>query len=182
MSLLRKEMRRERHEANRVCATNADLERLDRTCRKLPSDFPSFARAMKKAEQQGKALSEAQIDVLLSDVIEVSWEKARPILRFLRQSREFRRWKLQLAAHPGPVSKLAPEILILAMIFAAEINGFVHRTIVCRIVNGMDSRIWHSFGMCTRTTRTPISFNVVERQFQRVEGVPEIAQTPIHLP
>lgn len=182
MSLLRKEMRRERHEASRMCATDADLERLDRHFRKLPTDFPSFARAIEKAKKQGKALSEAQIDVLLSDVIEVSWETAQPILSLIRQSREFRRWKLQLAAHPGPGSKLPPEILILAMILASEINGFIHRTIVCRVINGLDSRIWHSVGMCTRKTRTPVTFNIVERQIQRVEGFPEISQTPIHLP
>lgn len=68
------------------------------------------------------------------------------------------------------------------LVFAVQKNGYVHRTIVCQIINGMDSRIWHSMGMCTRTTRTPISFNVVERQTQRVEKFPQIAQTPIHLP
>ena len=98
------------------------------------------------------------------------------------KGREFRRWEQQLAAHPGPESKLPPEILILAMILAAEKKDQVHRTVLCQIINGMDSQIWHSVGMCTHTTRTPVSFNVVERQFQRVEQLPQIAQTPLHLP
>ena len=181
MSGLRKQQQRERREANRKAATVADLERLDRD-RRLPADFPSVVRAVRQAEAAGKELSQAQIDDLLSDVIEVSWERARPVLRCIRQSREFRRWKQQLGAHPGPRSKLPPEALILAMILAVQKNGYVHRIIVCQIINGMDSRIWHSMGMCTRTTRTPISFNVVERQMQRVEKFPQIAQTPIHLP
>ena len=182
MSRLRKEMRRVRHGANRMCATVAELERLDRDFRKLPTDFPSFVRAVNAAKENGKELSEAQIDVLLSDVIHVSWAKAQPILCFIRQSREFRRWERQLAAHPGSASKLPPEILILGVILAAELNGYVHRTIVCQIINGMDSRIWHSVGMCTRNSRTPVTFQTVERQLQRVEQFPQIAQTPIHLP
>ena len=80
MSRLRKEMRRVRHGANRMCATVAELERLDRDFRKLPTDFPSFVRAVNAAKEKGKELSEAQIDVLLSDVIHVSWAKAQPIL------------------------------------------------------------------------------------------------------
>ena len=182
MSLLRKEMRRVRHGANRMCATVAELERLDRDFCKLPTDFPSFVRAVNAAKEKGKELSEAQIDVLLSDVIHVSWQKAKPIVGCIRQSREFRRWERQLAAHPGLESKLPPEILILAMILAAEKKDYVHRTVVCQIINGMDSQIWHSVGMCTHTTRTPVSFNAIERQLQRVEQLPKIAQTPIHLP
>ena len=182
MSNLRKELRRKSDEANRRAATIADLDRLDRHCRRLPFDGPSFVRAINKAEQAGKKLSDTQIDVLLSEVIEVSWAKARPILWSIRQSREFRRWKLQLGAHPGPESNLRPEILLLGMILAVELNGHVHRTIVCQIVNGMDSRIWHSVGMCSRMTRTPISLNIIERQLQRVEHFPQIARTPLHLP
>ena len=182
MSNLRKELRRKSDEANRRAATIADLDRLDRHCRRLPFDWPSFVRAINKAEQAGKKLSDTQIDVLLSEVIEVSWAKARPILWSIRQSREFRRWKLQLGAHPGPESNLRPEILLLGMILAVELNGHVHRTIVCQIVNGMDSRIWHSVGMCSRMTRTPISLNIIERQLQRVEHFPQIARTPLHLP
>ena len=182
MSHLRKELRRASYEANRRAATIADLERLDRHARKLPTDWPSFVRAINKAKKAGKKLSDAQIDVLLSEVIKVSWTKAQPILWSIRQSREFRRWKLQLGAHPGPESKLRPEILLLGMILAIELNGHVHRTIVCQIVNGMDSRIWHSVGMCSRTTRTPVSLNIIERQIQRVEHFPQIARTPLHLP
>ena len=182
MSNLRKELRRKSDEANRRAATIADLDRLDRHCRRLPFDWPSFVRAINKAEQAGKKLSDTQIDVLLSEVIEVSWAKARPILWSIRQSREFRRWKLQLGAHPGPESNLRPEILLLGMILAVELNGHVHRTIVCQIVDGMDSRIWHSVGMCSRMTRTPISLNIIERQLQRVEHFPQIARTPLHLP
>ena len=179
----RAQRRRAQREADRRCATVADLERLDRSSRRLPTDFPSLARAVNKAKEAGKELSAAQIDRLLSDVIAVSWQKAQPILRCIHQSREFRRWKQQLSAHPGPGSKLPPDILILAKILAIELNGGeLHRTVVCQIINGMDSRIWHSVGMCTRTTRTPVSFNVVERQMQRIEQFPEIAQTPIHLP
>ena len=181
MSGRRKQMRRAQCDADRRCATVADLEHLDRHCRRLSTDFPSFKRAMKKAEEAGKELSEAQIEELLSDVIHVSWEEAQPMLCSIRKSREFRRWKRQLDAHPGIESDLAPEVLILAMIRSVEIKGSVHRTIVCQIINGMDSRIWHFVGMCSRTTREPVSFNMIQRQLQRVEQFPQITQTPIHL-
>ena len=182
MSRRRKQMRRAQRDADRRCATVANLEHLDRNCRKLPTDFPSFKRAVKRAEEAGKELSEAQIEVLLGDVEEVSWEKAHPMLCCIRKSREFRRWKMQLGAHPGPESDLAPEILILAMILAVEIKGYVHRTIVCQIINGMDSRIWHFVGMCSRKTREPVTFNMIQRQLQRIEKFPQITRGHIHLP
>ena len=170
--------RRAQRDADRSCATAADLERLDRLFRILPADFPSFVRAVNRAKEAGRRLSQAQIDELLGAVIEVSWGRAAPLLRCVRQSRAFRRWRLHLGTHPGPESSLAPEILVLALILAVEEKGRATRTVVCRVVNGMDSRIWHSAGMCTRTTRTPVSFNVVERQMQRIEQFPEIGDLP----
>lgn len=182
MSLRRKQMRRAQRNAGRRCATAADFEHLDSHYRRLPEDYPSFKRAIKKAEEQGEELSEAQIEALLTDIEKVSWEKAHPMLCAIRKSREFRRWKLQLDAHPGHESDLAPEVLILAMILAVEIKGYAHRTIVCRIINGMDSRTWHFVGMCSRDTRQPLAFHVIQQQMQRIEQFPEITQTPIHLP
>lgn len=173
----RAERRRAQRDADRRAATVADLERLDQ-CRRLPEDFPSFARAVARASATGRRLSQAQIDRLLGKVIEVSWDRAAPLLRCIRQSREFRRWKRHLGAHPGPESRLAPEILVLAVILAAEEKGRATRTVVCRVVNGMESRIWRSAGMCTRTERTPISFNIVERQMQRIEHLPETGRLP----
>ena len=178
----RAQHRRAQREADRRCATAADFERLDRQFRRLPDDFPSFVRAVDKASRAGKQLTRAQIDELLDDVIEVSWDKAAPILCRIRKSREFRRWERHLGAHPGPQSKLRPEILILAMVVAVEKRSRVHRTVVCQIVNGMDSRIWHSAGMCSHHSRTPVSFNVVARQLLRVEGLPQTARTPLRLP
>ena len=182
MRLRRKQMRRALRDADRRCATVADLEYLDSHYRKLPRDFPSFKRAVKEAEDKGKELSEAQIEALLGDVEEVSWEKAHPMLCCIRKSREFRRWKQQLDAHPGHESDLAPEVLILAMILAVEIKGYAHRTIICQIINGMDSRIWHFVGMCSRDIREPLPFHVIQQQTQRIEQFPQITQTPIHLP
>ena len=78
------------------------------------------------------------------------------------------------AAHPGHESDLAPEVLILAMILAAAIKSHVHCTIVCQIIDGMDSRIWHFVGMCSRDTRGPLPFHVIQQQIQRVEQFPRM--------
>ena len=168
----RSAIRRARREDARTCATLADLERLDREGRQLTDDFPRIKRAVRRAADAGKELSGTQIGELLGEVIELSWGKAHEMLHTIRNVPEFRRWKFQLAAHPGVVSRLAPEMLILAMIFAVAIKGVVHRTVVYQIINGMDSRLWHLAGMCSNKTRLPVSYNMVWQQMRRIENFP----------
>ena len=130
----------------------------------------------------GMELSEDQLDSLRSKVTRVSWEEAQPILSCLRKTQEFKRWKKQLSDHPGPVTRLAHEVLMLAMFFAADEKGRVHRTTVCEVINGMETRIWLLFGMCTNKDREPISFNVVWQQFRRLEKLPQITQEEMKAP
>ena len=170
------EIRRARREDTRRCATLSDFGRLDRDGRRLPADLPSFKRAMQRAADAGKELSAAQIAALLGEVIALSYEDSHAMLCAIRRTPEFKRWKLHLAAHPGPESRLAPEILILAKIFAAKTTGVVHRSVVCRIINGMGSRLWHLAGMCSNKTREPITYNIVARQAIRVENLPQPPQ------
>lgn len=164
MSRNRAERRREQREADRKCLTVADERRLDAT-RRLPNDFPTVARVLRNKKKQ---LSPKQLDELRSDVIKVTWEEAQPVLSAVRNSREFRRCQKQLAAHPGPKSRLTPDILMAATIIAAD-DGSSWRSVVCRIVNGMDTRVWHQAGMCDHQTRKPVSFGIVARQLERLE-------------
>ena len=168
--------RREQREANRRCATASDLERLDRHYRKLPDDYSAIVRAKERARKGGYELTEAQLDKLRRKVINTTWEDAQTIWACLRRSREFRKWTRQLAAHPGEESRVPPEILIVAMTLAADDKGRVHRTTVCQVINGMESRIWFAAGMCDNKTREPVSFNTVWRQLERFEELPEINQ------
>lgn len=163
-SVKRAERRRRQREAARGCLTVADEQRLD-AMRRLPDDFPTIARALR---DKGKQLSAKQLDVLRRDVIKVSWEQAQPILSVVRRSREFRRCQRQLAAHPGPQSRAVPDILMAASIIAAD-SGCSWRSVVCQIVNGMDTRLWHQAGMCNNQTREPVSFTTVARQLERLE-------------
>ena len=164
MNRKRAERRRQQREAARGCLTVADEQRLD-AMRRLPDDFPTVARALRN---KGKQLSAEQLDALRSDVIRVTWEEAQPVLSAIRSSREFRRCQRRLASHPGPKSRLAHDVLMAAAIIAAE-SGSSWRSVVCRIVNGMDSRVWHQARMCDTKTRQPVSFGIVTRQLDRLE-------------
>ena len=164
MSRNRAERRRQQREADRKCLTVADERRLDAT-RRLPNDFPTIARVLRNKKKQ---LSPKQLDELRSDVIKVTWEEAQPVLSVVRNSREFRRCQKQLAAHPGPKSRLAPDVLMAATIIAAD-DGSSWRSVVCQVVNGMDTRLWHQADMCDHQTREPVSFGIVARQLERLE-------------
>ena len=166
--------RRRAREAGRACLTAADQQRLDR-CRRLPDDYPKIERVLK---DRGELLSDKQLAALRSRVIRVDREEALSILACLRKSKEFQRWKRRLCSHPGQKSRLPLEILTLAVILAADKKGQVHRTTVCRIINGMDSRIWHSAGMCDNKTRKPISYDTVYRQLRRFEPPTQLVDMP----
>ena len=166
--------RRRAREASRTCLTASDQQRLDK-CRRLPDDYPKIERVLK---DRGERLSDKQLAALRRRVIKVGCDDAQPILACIRKSKEFRRWGRQLRSHPGPESRLPPDILLLAVILAADEKERVHRTVVCRIINGLDSRIWHSAGMCDNKTREPISFNTVFRQLQRIEPPTQLVSVP----
>ena len=125
----------------------------------------TVARVLRNKKKQ---LSPKQLDELRSDVIKVTWEEAQPVLSVVRNSREFRRCQKQLAAHPGPKSRLAPDVLMAATIIAAD-DGSAWRSVVCQVVNGMDTRLWHQAGLCDHQTRKPVSFGIVARQVERME-------------
>ena len=166
--------RRRAREASRTCLTASDEKRLDR-CRRLPDDFPSIARVLK---DRGERLSDKQLAALRSDVIKVEWQEAQPILSCLQRSRELRRWNQRLRSHPGPESVLPPEIVMLAAILATQKKGRVHQTVICQIINGMDTRIWHAAGMCDHRAREPISHDIVWQQLQRFQPETQIECVP----
>ena len=55
-----------------------------------------------------------------------------------------------------------------ATIIAAD-DGSAWRSVVCQVVNGMDTRLWHQADMCDHQTRKPVSFGIVARQLERLE-------------
>ena len=166
--------RRRAREAARPCLTAADQQRLDR-CRRLPDDYPSIERVLK---DRGDRLSDRQLTALRSDVIKVGWQEAQPILSCIQRSREFRRHSQQLRTHRGLESVLPPEILMLAAVLAVQKTGRVHQTVICQIINGMDTRIWHDAHMCDNRTREPISHDIVWQQMDRFEPDTQIECVP----
>lgn len=166
--------RRHAREASRTCLTASDQQRLDK-CRRLPDDYPKIERVLKN---RGEQLSAEKRTALRKDVIKVDWEDAEPILRCIRKSKEFQRFEKDLRSHPGPESRLPLEILTLAVILAPDKKGQVQRTTVCRIINGLDTRIWHNARMCDNKTREPISYDTVFRQLQRLEPEAKLTDVP----
>ena len=141
-----------------------DAARLDED-RRLPNDHPSIVRARRK-----EGLSDAQLDQLRSEVIRVRWEEGHPILMAVRRSPEFKRLQTKMQDHPGPQSRLAPDLLMAAVILAVEQHNLAWRSIVCQIINGTDTRLWHEARMCDHQTRgDPISFSTTIRQLERLE-------------
>ena len=164
MSRCRAERRRQQRNAARGCLTVGDAARLDED-RRLPTDYPSIVRARRK-----EGLSEAQLDQLRSEVIRVRWEEGHPILMAVRRSPEFKRLQTKMQDHPGPQSRLAPDLLMAAVILAVEQHNLAWRSIVCQIINGTDTRLWHEARMCDHQTRgDPISFSTTIRQLERLE-------------
>ena len=164
MSRCRAERRRQQRNAARGCLTVGDAARLDED-RRLPNDYPSIVRARRK-----EGLSEAQLDQLRSEVIRVRWEEGHPILMAVRRSPEFKRLQTKMQDHPGPQSRLAPDLLMAAVILAVEQHNLAWRSIVCQIINGTDARLWHEARMCDHQTRgDPISFSTTIRQLERLE-------------
>ena len=157
--------RRRAREASRTCLTAADQQRLDK-CRRLPDNYPSIERVVR---DRGDRLSDRQLAALRRDVIKVGWEEAQPLLSCIQRSREFRRHSRRLQAHPGLESVLPPEILMLAAVLAVQKTGRVHQTVLCQIINGMDTRIWYAAGMCDHRTREPISHDIVWQQMDRFD-------------
>lgn len=166
--------RRRAREAARPCLTASDQQRLDK-CRRLPDDYPQIERVLKN---RGERLKDRQLDALRSKVIKVDWDEAQQILACIRKSKEFQRFKKELLSHPGTESRLPLEILTLAVILAPDKKGQVQRTTVCRIINGLDTRIWHSARMCDNKTREPISYDTVFRQLQRLEPEAKLTDVP----
>lgn len=164
MNQCRAERRRQQRNAARGCLTVGDAARLDDD-RRLPDDLPSIVRAKRKG------ITQAQLDVLRSEVIRVTWEEAHPILVAVRRSPEFKRLQAKLRDdHPGPKSRLAHDLLMTAVIIAADRHNHAWRSIVCQVINGMSSRLWHQAGMCDHQSRgDPISFNTIVRQLHRLE-------------
>ena len=164
MSRCRAERRRQQRNAARGCLTMGDAARLDED-RRLPNDHPAIVRARRKG-----GLSEAQLDQLRSEVIRVRWEEGHPILMAVRRSPEFKRLQTKMQDHPGPQSRLAPDLLMAAVILAVEQHNLAWRSIVCQIINGTDTRLWHEARMCDHQTRgDPISFSTTIRQLERLE-------------
>ena len=107
---------------------------------------------------------------LRSEVIRVRWEEGHPILMAVRRSPEFKRLQTKMRDHPGPQSRLAPDLLMAAVILAVDQHNLAWRSIVCQIINGTDTRLWHEARMCDHQTRgDPISFSTTIRQLERLE-------------
>lgn len=164
MNYRRKQMRREQNEANRRCFTVSDSRKLNAT-RERPMDFPTIVRLPADTSQK-------IIGKLRKKVKTTSYEEAKDILIAIRRSKQFRYAKRWLDLHPGPESRLAPEALMLGIIFASQEKSLYWRSIVCDYINGLDSAIWHELGMCDNKTRSPISYNTVVRQITRLEQMP----------
>ena len=98
----RAQLRRVNRRAAQQCLTIADAARLDAT-RRLCDDFPSIQKA-KRRQQTGEQITDAQLDTLRSEVEEVSWAKAHPILMAVRRSKKFKELQQQAHSHPGPRS------------------------------------------------------------------------------
>ena len=171
----RAQLRRVNRSAAQQCLTITDAARLDAT-RRLCDDFPSIQKA-KRRQQTGEQITDAQLDTLRSEVEEVSWQKAHPILMAVRRSKKFKELQQAAHSHPGPLSRLAPDLLLTALIVAVSEQHNAWRNTVCQVINGMDTRLWHEAGMCNHQTREPVSFSTVRRQLDRLEtlasGVPK---------
>ena len=165
----RAQLRRVNRSAAQQCLTITDAARLDAT-RRLCDDFPSIQKA-KRRQQTGEQITDAQLDTLRSEVEEVSWAKAHPILMAVRRSKQFRELQQQAHSHPGPRSRLAPDLLLTALIVAVSEHHNAWRNTVCQVINGMDTRLWHEAGMCDHQAREPVSFSTVRRQLDRLETV-----------
>ena len=171
----RAQLRRVIRETAQRCLTLADAARLDAE-RRLCDDFPSVQKA-KRRRRNGEEIIDAQLDTLRSEVEEVSWQNAHPILMAVRRSKKFRELQAAVDCHPGPRSRLAHDLLLTALIITVSEKHNAWRNTVCQIVNGMDTRLWHEAGMCDHQTRRPVSFSTVTRQLDRLEalasGVPK---------
>lgn len=164
MSRCRSERRRQQRNAARGCLSVGDAARLDEE-RQLPNDYPSIVRA-----RRIEGLSDEQFEVLRRDVTRVDWEHGHPILTAVRRSPQFKRLQAEMQHHPGPKSRLAPDLLMAALIIAVDKHNHAWRSIVCQIINGMDTRLWHEAGMCGPQSRgDPISLSITYRQLDRLE-------------
>ncbi len=165
----RAQRRRAIRGAAQRCLTVDDAARLDAE-RRLCDDFPAIQKA-KRRQRNGEEITDAQLDTLRSEVKRVTWEEAHPILMAVRRSKKFQELQQRAQCHPGPRSRLALDLLLTALIFTVSEQHNAWRSTVCRIVNGMDTRLWHEAGMCDHQTREPVSLSTVRRQLDRLETV-----------
>ena len=156
------EARRAEREAQRRGLTVSDAHRINEM-RRLPTDHPS--RGMRNHKDTP---SRARMVYPIYTSPEQAWR----YLRVIRACPEARRVIRRLCSHPGPQARCRPEVILLAMLLAAEIKGRYLRSDLCSIINGLDATILFHLGLCNSKTFKPVAYSVVVRQVLRLERTP----------
>ena len=162
MNRRRAETRRAEREAQRRCLTVSDAHRINEM-RVLSTDHPS--RGMRNHNNKPRRPRMAY-------PIYSSAEQAWRYLRVIRACPEAQKVIRHLRKHPGPQARCGPEVILLAMLLAAEILGSYLRSDLCRIINGLDATILFHLGLCDNQTFKPVAYTDVVKQVLRWERAP----------
>ena len=162
MNRRRAEVRRAEREAQRRCLTVSDAHRINEM-RVLSTDHPS--RGMRNHKDKP---SRARMVYPIYTTREQAWR----FLRVIRACPEAQKVIRHLRKHPGPQARCGPEVILLAMLLAAQIKGRYLRSDLCRIINGLDATILYHLGLCDNETFEPVAYGVVVKQVLRWERAP----------
>ena len=162
MNPRRAESRRAEREGQRRCLTVSDAHLINEM-RRLPTDHPSHGTRNHKYTP-----SRPRTAYPIFSSAEQAWR----YLRVIRASPEARRVIRRLCSHPGPQARCRPEVILLAMLLAAEIKGRCLRSDLCSIINGLDATILFHLGLCDNKTFKPVTYSVVVKQVLRLERTP----------
>ena len=145
MSRRAKYRRQERN--NRRPLSDNEIVRLNDQ-RALPADHPSYTK---------RSTINASLDTSLQAIDVVKRSDTDPYL------------ERELSSHPGKTSELSWRQLLVGMACAADEVPSYRRTDLCAVLNGLEARAAYELGLCDRTTRKIVSYNVVDKQCLRLE-------------
>ena len=94
---------------------------------------------------------------------------ARKFLNIIERSGVLPDLEQRLRTQPGQQSKLSIKALLLLYFLAAYKGDSARRTDLCAVVNGLDSQVAFSLGLCDSHRREPLSYVMVRKQSKRFE-------------
>ena len=142
----RAECRRQVRNSRRPLSGNEIVRLNDQ--RALPKDHPSYTK---------RSTIDVSLDTSLHAIDVVERSGTAPIV------------ERELRSHPGKTSELSLTALLVAIELCAETSQSYRRTDLCAVLNGLDARAAFKLGLCDRTTRKIVSYNVVDKQCLRLE-------------